>query len=336
MEPLSVAGLCELLVDPSAPVRVSSTLVVVRVDSAGDLVQLAESGRLGAVPGAGLPCVLAAVAATPALAEQCAFADIVTVEAEAETFLTPVAQTVATNPIAATTFALLLRSAPVGPSDADVLNGLIAESASYSTLQGGVEFQRWRSTRARRAADSPAERVVVQRADDVLNVTLNRPERRNALDAPMRDALVDALAVAMADPGLRVLITGSGPAFSAGGDLDEFGSRPDPAIAHVTRLTRSPAWLMHLLADRIEVRLHGACLGSGIELPAFAGRVVAAADTVMGLPELALGLIPGAGGTVSLPRRIGRQRTAALGLSGARIDAATALSWGLVDEVRPR
>jgi enoyl-CoA hydratase len=71
-------------------------------------------------------------------------------------------------------------------------------------------------------------------------------------------------------------------------------------------------------------------------LPAFTGRVVATEEAFFQLPEVGLGLVPGAGGTVSLPRRIGSQRTAWLGLSGARIDARKALAWGLVDEVRLR
>jgi enoyl-CoA hydratase/carnithine racemase len=100
-------------------------------------------------------------------------------------------------------------------------------------------------------------------------------------------------------------------------------------------MTRSLAWTMYRLAPRVEVRLHGACLGSGIELPAFASSVVAAPDTVLGLPEIGFGLVPGAGGTVSLPLRIGRQRTALLALSGRRIDASTALAWGLVDAIEP-
>ena len=129
-------------------------------------------------------------------------------------------------------------------------------------------------------------------------------------------------------------LSGNGPSFCSGGDLGEFGSFPDPATAHVTRLTRSPARLAHLLADRLHVHLHGACMGAGIEVPAFARHVTAAPDTRIALPEVALGLVPGAGGTVSIPRRIGRHRTAALALSGSTIDAATALAWGLVDEIR--
>ena len=78
--------------------------------------------------------------------------------------------------------------------------------------------------------------------------------------------------------------------------------------------------------------VHGQVLGSGLEMAAFCGWVQAHRDAVLGLPELSLGLIPGAGGTVSITRRIGRWRTAYLVLSGRTIDTATALRWGLVDE----
>ena len=73
--------------------------------------------------------------------------------------------------------------------------------------------------------------------------------------------------------------------------------------------------------------------GSGIELAAFCDTIVARDDTEVALPEIGLGLVPGAGGTVSLTRRIGRLRTAWLAFSGCTIDAATAHSWGLVDEL---
>ncbi|MFI5953240.1 enoyl-CoA hydratase/isomerase family protein [Cryptosporangium sp. NPDC051539] len=232
-------------------------------------------------------------------------------------------------PIAAASLALLLRGAE-GP---DVPVGLAAESAAYSALQSGSEFTRWRSRRPAKPADADPQRVHVERVGDVLRVTLARPRRRNAIDAAMRDALADAFSVAVADPDLTVELRGDGPDFCAGGDLDEFGSRPDPALGHLIRLTRSPARLLHSVAARTTAYLHGACLGGGIELPAFAGRVVAAPDASTGLPEVGLGLIPGAGGTVSLPRRIGRQRTAWIGLSGRRVDALLALEWGLVDAV---
>jgi enoyl-CoA hydratase/carnithine racemase len=96
-------------------------------------------------------------------------------------------------------------------------------------------------------------------------------------------------------------------------------------------MTRSPARLLAGMAERVQVELHGACIGAGIELAAFARRVVARPDTRIHLPEIRMGLIPGAGGTASLPRRIGRQRTAFLALSGRWVDAETARAWGLVD-----
>jgi enoyl-CoA hydratase/carnithine racemase len=171
-----------------------------------------------------------------------------------------------------------------------------------------------------------------------LRVTLSRPVRLNALDARMRDELIEALVLAAADPGVQsVELRGEGRAFCAGGDLDEFGSRADPASAHLVRLERSVGRaLAQVSADsgrRTTAFVHGACVGSGIELAAFTGRVVADPDTEIALPEISLGLIPGAGGTVSVRRRAGRLRTAWLAFSGCSIDAATAHEWGLVDEV---
>ncbi|WP_409333010.1 enoyl-CoA hydratase/isomerase family protein [Trujillonella humicola] len=236
----------------------------------------------------------------------------------------------AATPLAALTFVWLLRQSAGLPVPA----ALSAESAAYSTLLAGPEFARWLAARGpARDPDDRTRRVVTTRVGDVLHVRLDRPARRNAVDAAMRDALLAALTPAEWDPHLLVEITGEGPAFSAGGDLDEFGSAPDPARAHVVRLGAGVAEAMHRLRDRVTVRVHGTCLGAGVELPCFAGRVLAAPDTRLGLPELAMGLIPGAGGTVSIVRRAGRWRTAWLGLTGTRIDAATALAWGLVDEV---
>jgi enoyl-CoA hydratase/carnithine racemase len=150
----------------------------------------------------------------------------------------------------------------------------------------------------------------------------------------VRDALVEALGLAAADPTIEVVeLSGAGPSFSSGGDLEEFGTVGDPALAHAVRLTRHPARWMHASADRIVVRAHGAVLGAGIELASFAGRVVATPDAFFGLPEVAMGLVPGAGGTVGIPRRIGRARTAWMTVTGARLNAMTARAWGLIDAI---
>jgi enoyl-CoA hydratase/carnithine racemase len=277
---------------------------------------------------ASLPFVLIAVGDITPGSGWHELADL-TVE-EGDDSLDDVVAMVAARPHAATALALLLR----GAARRGIGDGLVAESAVYSTLQAGPEFASWRTGRPvyPPSADDGRPRVSVERAGSTLHVTLTRPDRLNSLDVRMRDELLDALSIARADPDLiRVELRGEGRAFSAGGDLNEFGSRSDPATAHLIRLQRSVARSIDALAARTSAYVHGPCVGSGIELVAFAHTVVARSDTVISLPEVSLGLIPGAGGTVSLPRRIGRQRTAWLALSGRTIDAGTALEWGLVD-----
>ncbi|HVW81308.1 MAG TPA: enoyl-CoA hydratase/isomerase family protein [Mycobacteriales bacterium] len=229
--------------------------------------------------------------------------------------------------------AAVLRSVLAVSAALPVADALVVESLAYSTLQAGAEHQKWLANHPRRPPLPVAEPVTVSRDGDVLSITLNRPQRRNAIDAATRDALLDAFAIADADPDVRVVWSGAGPSFCSGGDLDEFGTLEDPASAHLIRTSRSLGAAVHRLRERITVRVHGRCAGAGVELPAFAGRVVADPGTTFLLPELAMGLIPGAGGTVSLPRRIGAERTEQLAVSGRPIDAETALEWGLVDEV---
>ena len=241
------------------------------------------------------------------------------------------------NPLAAASLALLLRS----QAARSIEDGLVSESTTYSLLQSGPEFQRWRASRLPRPARTQVDPSVrMTRDGDVLHLTLSRPYVHNAFDRSVRDGLTEGLELALSDPSIeRVVLAGDGPSFSSGGDLDEFGSFADPVSSHLTRLTRSPARLVARLSaprNRIEVRLHGACMGAGIELPAFATSISGDPATRLALPELRYGLIPGAGGTVSVTRRIGRHRSAYLGLSGRTIDAETALRWGLIDRIAPR
>ena len=243
-----------------------------------------------------------------------------------------VLRTITSRPMASTSLALLLR----GSAHLSVEHALAAESAVYSTLQSGSEFAAWRAENTRKAPVlDPGPPVIGEREGDTLHITLDRPARHNAFSRAMRDGLSELLALAVADDTIRhVALAGNGPSFCSGGDLAEFGSFSDPANAHITRLARSPARLMHLLDDRTRVQLHGACMGAGIELAAFAAHVTAHPDATIALPEIDLGLVPGAGGTVSITRRIGRQRCALLALGGP-ITATTALAWGLVDELSP-
>ena len=249
-----------------------------------------------------------------------------------EAALAPVLRAIEASPLASLVLVQLLRHG----EDLSVHEGLIAESLAYSVLQAGPEFTAWRDDRPAppRRAEPEGSAVLAVRSQEILHLTLNRPQVHNAFSAAMRDALAEGLTVANADPGIeRVVLDGAGPSFCSGGDLDEFGSFPDPATAHAVRSTRNPARLLSDCASRVHAIVHGACVGAGAELPAFTARVTAAPDAFFQLPEVAMGLVPGAGGTVSLPRRIGRQRTAWLALTGVRIDAPTAQAWGLVDEL---
>jgi enoyl-CoA hydratase len=295
---------------------------------AGAAASAAEARRLGDWLRA-LPCPTICIAGRDASRALMRASDVVVRSTDEAR---PVVEAITNRPLAASVLVQLLRATENLP----IADALYAESLAYATLQGGPEYRRWLAARspepARRAEAGPA--VVVERSDGELMVALNRPAGRNAISVEMRDALVEAFQLALADDTIRrVVLSGRGKCFSVGGDLAEFGRVPDPATGHAIRMLTLPARFLAQCAERAEARVHSACIGAGVELPAFARRVVAARKTFFQLPELEMGLLPGAGGTVSVPRRIGRQRAAWLMLSGERIGARTALEWGLVDAI---
>jgi len=256
----------------------------------------------------------------------------VLVQTDAE--LQAVVAGIAANPEAAAVLVQVLRSSET----LDPIQALTLESLGYATLQAGSEFAAWlrdrRQRKAARMVDPGADVVLIERSEESLELILNSPETRNSLSAAMRDGLTEAFRLVAMDAGIHTVnVSANGPSFSAGGDLEEFGLVNDPVTAHRTRMLRMPARYLVPAADRYRFHVHGACIGAGIELPAFAGHLSAAADTFFRLPEIAMGLIPGAGGCVSIPRRIGRQRTALMAISGRDLDAAQALEWGLIDAI---
>lgn len=170
-----------------------------------------------------------------------------------------------------------------------------------------------------------------EREPAVVLVELNRPERHNAYDVGMRDALYEAFALAGVDETIRaVVIAGRGPSFCSGGDLAEFGSAPSPLRAREVRWLRD-VWgrLLEIPAVTIAA-VHGYAVGGGFEMAMLADLCIAADDAVFGLPETALGMIPGVGGTQSLSRATGLGVALELVVAGRQLSAREAAALGLV------
>jgi enoyl-CoA hydratase len=244
-------------------------------------------------------------------------------------------------PRAAAVAIQLLRCLEGLPTD----RALQLESMSYGLLQGSTEHEEWLAAQAALVAtargsstsDVGAGKLRVERQGAVLQLVIDRPQARNAIDRFLRDQLFDAFTVAALDPDVRsIKLRAVGSTFSIGGDLGEFGTTRDPATAHLIRSRTLPAQVLAQRADILDVHVQGACVGAGLEIAAFSSRLTAASDAWFQLPELAMGVIPGAGGCVSVPHRIGRQRAALMILSGRRINATTAQRWGLIDRIDDR
>lgn len=196
------------------------------------------------------------------------------------------------------------------------------------------------SRRPRRAPVAPSsDAVLFDLVDDgrVAVVTLNRPERRNAFDVAMRDALHAALTAVRDDPGVRALVLcGNGPAFSTGGDIAEFGSAPSPLRAREVRWLRDVWGTLWTLPAITIAAVHGYAVGGGFEMALLCDQCLAAADTRFALPETSLGMIPGVAGTQTLPRLVGMGRALHYTLTGAWLDAEEARACGLVTRLVPR
>jgi len=168
-------------------------------------------------------------------------------------------------------------------------------------------------------------------------VTLDRPERLNAYDVAMRDDLFAAFGAAHDDPDVRALVLrGAGRAFSTGGDLREFGTAPSPLAARDVRFRRD-VWGRLLALDAVTIAaVHGWTVGGGMEMALLCDLCIAAADARFALPETGVGMIPGVGGTQTVPRRAGTAVGLDVVLTGRGLDAREALAAGLVNRVVPR
>jgi enoyl-CoA hydratase len=176
--------------------------------------------------------------------------------------------------------------------------------------------------------------LILETADRVATLTVNRPEARHALDAATVEELHRALAEVRSQRCAVLVITGAGDkAFVSGADIRTIRERRrDDALASIN------SGLMSAVEAHEAVTIaavNGYALGGGCELALACDLRIAAENAVFGLPEPTLGIIPGAGGTQRLPRIVGLGRAKEMVLTGARWDARRALEAGLVSEVVP-
>ena len=171
------------------------------------------------------------------------------------------------------------------------------------------------------------EVVKLERHDVVGIVTVNSPPV-NALSAAVRGGILDCITRAIADPEIKaIVLTCAGRTFIAGADITEFGKPPKPPGLHEVLN------LMENSAKPIVAAIHGTALGGGLEVALACHFRVATRDARLGLPEVKLGLLPGAGGTQRLPRAVGPELAVKMIVGGDPISAADALKNGLIEEI---
>ena len=180
--------------------------------------------------------------------------------------------------------------------------------------------------------------VLAERTGDIVWLTLNRPERLNAVHLEMRDELWTMLTLVRDDPSVRVaVLRGAGErAFSAGADISEFGTAPSYIEAREARLRRDLWGLMAALPVPLIAQLHGFAYGAGLEMSLYCDIRIASDDARLALPEVTLGYIPSAGGTQTIARHLPLGDALRMATTGEPITAARAYECGLVHAVVPR
>jgi len=176
--------------------------------------------------------------------------------------------------------------------------------------------------------------ILLEKKQGIGYLTLNRPEVRNAISQTMIDELRDALRLIDSDEEIRVvIISGAGKAFQAGADIAELSAMKPMDILRWNEGVVKTTVELEKLRQPVIAAINGAAMGGGMELAIACTFRIIAESAKIGLPEVKLGIIPGAGGTQRLPRLIGKGRAAELILTGDPIGAQAAYAIGLVDKV---
>jgi enoyl-CoA hydratase/carnithine racemase len=178
------------------------------------------------------------------------------------------------------------------------------------------------------------EHVLVERRDDFTTITMNRPQRRNALSLEHMRELIGAFRAVGESDALGIVLAGNGPVFSAGHDFADVADADLPTVRKLLQTCTELMTLMQQVPQPVVARVHGLATAAGCQLVASADLAVASEDAGLAAPG-------GKGGwfchtpMVAVARNVGRKRAAELALSGDVIDARTALDWGLVNRVVP-
>ncbi len=181
------------------------------------------------------------------------------------------------------------------------------------------------------------EYVAIERHGHVVDLTLNRPHAHNALSTAMADEIARVTAAIAADRDVRALVLSAAgeKAFSVGADLKERNAFSDADLMRQRPVFRSAFGGLLGLPMPAIAAVHGFALGGGFELALSCDLIVADETTVLGLPEVTVGVVPGGGGTQLLVRRIGASRAADLIFTGRRVEIDEAERLGLVDRRVP-
>jgi len=184
-------------------------------------------------------------------------------------------------------------------------------------------------------AETEFHHLIVRREPPAATITLNRPEKRNALSLELMREVIEALVQVSSDPEVRaIVVEGAGPAFSAGHDLSEMVGRDLDSYQELFDVCTVMMEAIHKVPQPVIAKVHGIATAAGCQLVASCDLAVAAQGARFGTPGVKIGLFCSTP-MVPVSRAVGRKRALQMLLTGEPIDAETARDWGLVNQVVP-